>query len=94
MDREINGRCSYGGPMNEMILSNVDIYAAIAEEAFADMEEGLAEGRKKKSEGDGWVLSFDPSHKSFKSALVYITITAFWIFCPTNPPRRIDGVLV
>lgn len=65
--------------MEQIILSNVKIYAAIAEEAFEDMEKRLAEGRKPRSDGKGWVLSFDPSRKSFKSALVYITFSAFWV---------------
>lgn len=67
--------------MKQIILSNVDIYPAIAEEAFVDMEKGLAKGRKPRSEGDGWILTFAPSRQSFKSVLVYITFAAF--FWPT-----------
>lgn len=65
--------------MAQIILSNVKVYAAIAEEAFVDMEKRLAEGRKPRSDGNGWILSFDPSQKSFKSALVYITFSALWL---------------
>lgn len=65
--------------MAQIILSNVNVYATIAEEAFVDMEKRLAEGRKARSDGEGWILSFDPSQKSFKSALVYITFSALWL---------------
>ena len=65
--------------MTEIILSNVNVYAAIAEEAFAETEKRLEEGRKPRSDGEGWVLSFDPSQKSFKNALIYITFSALWL---------------
>lgn len=65
--------------MTKTVLSNIDVYASIAEEAFVDMEQRLAEGRKPRSDGEGWVLSFDPTQKSFKSALVYITFSALWL---------------
>ena len=68
-----------GGPMTQFIASNVDVYAAIAEDAFVDMEKRLAEGRKPRSDGEGWILSFDPSQESFKSALVCITFSALWL---------------
>ena len=65
--------------MEPIILTNVNVYAAIAEEAFVDMEKRLAEGRKQRSDGEGWIISFDPSQKSFKSALVYIIFSALWL---------------
>lgn len=65
--------------MTQIILSNANVYAAIAEEAFVDMKKRLAEGRKPRSDGDGWILSSDPSQTSFKSALVYITFSALWL---------------
>jgi hypothetical protein len=79
MDKKIKGRCSSGGPMNEIIISNVGIYAEIAEEAFAEMEKGVEEDRKPNSDGDGWIVTFDPSQKSFKCALVFITFSALWL---------------
>lgn len=65
--------------MTQIVLSNVDVYAAIAEEAFADMERRAAEDRRPKANGKGWIISFDPTQKSFKSALVYITFSALWL---------------
>lgn len=65
--------------MTQVIISNVDVYAAIAEDAFVDMEKRFAEGRKLRSDGEGWIISFDPSQNSFKSALVYITFSALWL---------------
>jgi len=65
--------------MTQIITSNVDVYAAIAEEAFVDMEKRLAEGRKPRADGKGYIVKFDPSQKSFKSALVYITFSALWL---------------
>ncbi len=65
--------------MTQIIMSNVDVYAAIADEAFVDMEKQLIEGREPRSDGKGWILSFDPSQKGFKSALVCITFSALWL---------------
>lgn len=65
--------------MTELILSNVNVYAAIAEEAFVEMEKRLKEGRKPRSDGKGRTISFDPSQKSFKNALIYITFSALWL---------------
>lgn len=79
MEGVLSEQHNSGDLMAQIILSNVNVYAAIAEEAFVDMEKRLAEGRKHRSDGEGWVLSFDPSQKSFKSALVYITFSAIWL---------------
>jgi len=65
--------------VTHIVPSNVNVYAAIAEEAFADMEKRLTEGRKPKADGKGWVISFDPNQKSFKSSLIYITFSALWL---------------
>lgn len=65
--------------MTHIIHSNVNIYAAIAEEAFADMEERLANECRPGTDGNGWIRTFDPSQRSFKSALVYITFSAMWL---------------
>lgn len=72
-------RRNTGGLMAEIIISNVSVYAAIADEAFVDMEKRLEESRKLRSEGEGWIVSFDPSQKSFKSALIYIVFSALWL---------------
>ena len=77
--------------MTEIILSNVNVYAAIAEEAFAEMEKRLEEGRKPRSDGEGWVLSFDPSQKSFKNALTSFVMrrTKCAIVLPTKTERKL-----
>lgn len=79
LERTSNETRKIGDLMTQNVPSNVDVYAAIAEEAFADMERRTAEGRKPKADGKGWVISFDPTQKSFKSALVYITFSALWL---------------
>lgn len=53
------------------IISNVGIYAAIAEEAFARMQEATATNRRPKPDGSpGFVITFDPCSPSFKDAMV------------------------
>lgn len=79
MNRALDEPRNIGGLMTQIFPSNVDVYAAIAEEAFAEMEKRLTEGRKLRADGKGYINKFDPSQKSFKSALISITFSALWL---------------
>lgn len=66
--------------MAELIFTNVSIYRAIAIEAFESMQGHIESGRRPKEDGSpGWILQFDPSQKSFKSAMVAIVFTGMWL---------------
>lgn len=63
----------------EFIATNVEIYLQIAEEAFESMEKAFEGGRRKRADGEGWIITLDPTHRSFKSAIIYITFSGMWL---------------
>lgn len=66
--------------MNELILTNVFTYKAIAVDAFESMQEHMESCRRTKDDGSqGWILQFDPSQKSFKQAMIVIVFTGMWL---------------
>lgn len=63
-----------------MPVSNALIYKQISDEAYVKMVECLKEGRKPKGDGsDGLILTFDPSHKSFKQSMIVVVFTGMWL---------------
>lgn len=65
--------------MGQFVVSNAGIYFAIAEEAFAEMEDDLAKNRTPKEDGSGWIIKYDPDQKSFKNALICIVFSTLWL---------------
>lgn len=65
--------------MNAVIFSNAQIYRDIAEDAFHEMEKHLTRGRRRSPDGDGWIITLDPSQKSFKSALIFLVFSGMWL---------------
>ena len=60
------------------MITNVDVYFAIAEESQAEAErlENLA--RRPNPDG-GFIISYDPERKSFKKSLISITFSCIWL---------------
>ncbi|PIL12451.1 hypothetical protein P775_28530 [Puniceibacterium antarcticum] len=65
--------------MAASIITNVDIYQQIAEEAFESMEEAFKAIRRRRPDGGGWIFALDPTNRSFKFALVYIAFSGMWL---------------
>lgn len=66
--------------MAKPIFTNVSTYRAIAIEAFETMRDLMESGRRsKENESPGWILQFDPNHKSFKQAMIAIVFTGIWL---------------
>jgi hypothetical protein len=62
------------------ILTNVGIYAAIAEESYTRMQESLANNRRPKQGGEGgFVLTWDPTASSFKDAMIAVVFAYMFI---------------
>lgn len=59
------------------LLSNIATYKAIAVEANAEAQRLWSEARTPKPDGsEGFILTFDPSRRSFKQSLVAIAFSA------------------
>jgi hypothetical protein len=58
--------------------TNVSIYRAIAVEAHEKMHESLVAGRRPRADG-GWIMTYDPTHTSFKHACIAIAFTGMWL---------------
>jgi hypothetical protein len=62
------------------VITNFKIYKAIADEAYKKMVELMEDGRRPKPDGsDGWILTYDPNHTSFKQAMISIVFTGMWL---------------
>ena len=58
------------------VISNIDIYWAIAEQAHADMQALLLEHRTPKTNGEpGFIIRIDPERRSFKQAMIAIVFS-------------------
>ena len=58
------------------VISNIDVYWAIAEEAHASMEASLSEHRTPKPSGEPrFIIRIDPERRSFKQAMVAIVFS-------------------
>ncbi len=66
--------------MNHPTVTNITIYKAIADEAYQEMSHLVDNGRRPKPDGSpGWIISYDPSHASFKKAMISIVFTGMWL---------------
>lgn len=63
-----------------MPISNTLIYKQISEEAYVKMVEASKTGKRPKEDGsEGFILTFDPSHTSFKQAMIVVVFTGMWL---------------
>ena len=62
------------------VLSNIDVYWAIAEEAHANMQTAWAEHVTPKPDGQpGYIIRWDPDRSSFKSAMIAIAFCGMFL---------------
>ncbi len=62
------------------VHTNHIIFYEIAQQSFAAMSKDLDSNRRPKPGGKpGWVVSYDPDRKSFKSALTVIVFSGVWL---------------
>jgi hypothetical protein len=60
------------------VSTNIRVFYSIAKESYAEMVTQVNANRRPKPNGEiGWIISYDPERKSFKSALITIA------FCST-----------
>lgn len=63
-----------------MPISNALIYKQISEEAYLKMVESSEEGRRPKDDdSEGFILTFDPNHTSFKQSMIVVVFTGMWL---------------
>jgi len=66
--------------MDRLVITNISIYKAIAEEAYQNMVEMMNAGRRPKPDGStGWIITFDPKQTSFKQSMISIVFTGIWL---------------
>jgi len=62
------------------LVSNLDVYLAIAEEALAESERLDKSARTPKPDGEpGFIVRYDPKRKSFKNSLIAITFAGIYL---------------
>jgi hypothetical protein len=62
------------------LVSNLDVYLSIAEEAVAESERLEKLARTPMAEGEpGFIIRYDPERKSFKNSLVAITFAGIYL---------------
>jgi hypothetical protein len=62
------------------IITNIDVYWSVAEEAHNTMQANLAESRTPNPNGDsGYIIRRDPDRRSFKNAMVTITFAGMYL---------------
>lgn len=59
--------------------TNIEIYSAIATEAFEEMRKLDSKAIKPKESGSGFIITYDREHKSFKNAMIVIVFTGMWL---------------
>ncbi len=66
--------------MNKIVITNIEIYKAIADEAYQKMIHFIETGRRPKSDGSpGWIITYDPNQNSFKQSMISIVFTGMWL---------------
>ncbi len=62
------------------VYTNISIYRAIAEDVYMEMCALDKDSRTPKGDGSGgFILKYDPEHRSFKNAMVVIVFTGMWL---------------
>lgn len=63
-----------------MPISNASIYKQISEEAYSKMVESSKERMILKNDGsEGFIISYDPAHTSFKQSMIVVVFTGMWL---------------
>ncbi len=66
--------------MDRLVITNIAIYKAIADEAHQEMVQLMEAGRRPKPDGSaGWIITYDPNQTSFKQSMVSIVFTGMWL---------------
>lgn len=62
------------------IISNIDVYWSIADEAHHEMRADLEASRSLKPDGElGYIILWDPDRRSFKNAMVAIVFAGMFL---------------
>ena len=59
-------------------FTNITIYKSIVKEAYLTMTQSIETGRRPNSNG-GWIIEYDPTHLSFKQAMIVIIFVGVWL---------------
>jgi hypothetical protein len=70
--------------MNDLVITNISIYKAIAEDAFENTIEAEKQQRTPKADGTGWIIKYDPNHVSFKNSIISVVFTGMWLEALTH----------
>jgi len=66
--------------MDRLVITNIAIYKAIADEAHQEIVQLMESGRRPKPDGSaGWIKTYDPNQTSFKQSMVSIVFTGMWL---------------
>lgn len=62
------------------VITNIDVYLAIAEEAHANMRADLAKSITPKPNGEpGYIMRSEPDRRSFKNAMITIAFAGMYL---------------
>lgn len=62
------------------VLTNLNVYFAVAEDALAEVTRLDSEAKKPKPDGaPGFVIVYDPKHQSFKQSLICIAFSGMYL---------------
>ena len=65
---------------NDFVHTNVRFFYEIAKKSYEVMKADFDSHRRPKPGGEhGWILTWDPDHKSFKKAFVTIVFCGVWL---------------
>lgn len=63
-----------------IVHTNIEVYRAIAEDAFEEMIQLDSSSRRRKDDGsNGFIITYDPEHKSFKKSMIVVVFTGMWL---------------
>jgi hypothetical protein len=66
--------------MGRLVITNIRIYKAIADEAYQKMIQLVETSRRPKPDGSaGWIITLDPNQNSFKQSMISIIFTGMWL---------------
>ena len=66
--------------MDSIVITNIEIYKAIADEAYQKMVQLMEAGRPPKPDGSaGRTIIYDPNQNSFKQSMISIVFTGMWL---------------
>ena len=64
---------------SDFVHTNVRFFYEIAKESYEVMKDEFDSHKRPKPGGEpGWILTWDPDHKSFKKAFVTIVFCGVW----------------